>query len=215
MLEIGDSIGNDLGWGLARELRHTKNLRLIQIDTSSTGLSASWFFNWPHHLKVDLARFHPNLVIVCLGANDEQALAVNHVSHAFGSAQWAAVYRHRVRQMMQLVAGAKSYLLWVGLPIMQPDHYNSGVNLLNSIYSRSAQSVAGAVFQPTTHLLADAHGKYRAGARVNGVESALRAPDGIHFTVVGENVLATFVVHQISTIFHVTLAARAPMRIDG
>src|SRR5579872_7184314 len=59
ILEIGDSLGNDLGWGLARELRSMPGLRLIQLDKSSTGLAAGWFYNWHHHLATDLRRYHP------------------------------------------------------------------------------------------------------------------------------------------------------------
>ena len=51
-------------------------------------------------------------------------------------------------------------------------------------------------------------------AVVNGVQSALRAPDGIHFSVVGENVLATFVAHEISAIYHVPITLHEPMLID-
>jgi uncharacterized protein len=211
VLEIGDSLGNDLGWGLARELAGVPGLHLIQEDKSSTGLTATWFFNWPHHLSADLRRYHPNLVIVCLGANDEQALAVKGVSRAFGSSSWASVYRTRIRRVTSLATAAGSYVLWVGLPIMEPAQYRRGVNFLNAQYRAVVPTIPGAAFQPTWDLLADAQGNFRAGGSVNGVQSALRAPDGIHFTVVGENVFATFVARQIATIYHVPLAPREPM----
>ncbi len=215
ILEIGDSLGNDLGWGLARELTGIPGLRLVQLDKSSTGLSAGWFYNWHHHLSADLRRYHPNLVIICLGANDEQAIAVNGSSRAFGSASWAAAYQTRVRQLVTMATRAGSYVLWVGLPIMEPPHYRSGVNFLNLQYREVVTRVPGATFQPTWRLLANPQGQFRAGARVNGVEAALRASDGIHFTVYGEDVFSTFIAHQISAIYHVPLRLRAPMIIDG
>ena len=59
VLEIGDSLGNDLGWGLAREpVRHAGS-RLVQKDMSSTGLVTAWFYNWPRHFKTDLAPVPP------------------------------------------------------------------------------------------------------------------------------------------------------------
>lgn len=215
VLEIGDSLGNDLGWGLAREIIRPLGLRVIQLDKSSTGLTASWFFNWPHHLRAALARYHPNLVIVCLGANDEQALAIRGASQAFSSPRWTTVYRERVRQIVDLATHAGSYVLWVGLPIMEPAGYNRGVNFLNAQYRAVAPSVPGGSFQPTWRLMASPSGTFRAGARVNSVEAALRAPDGIHMTTVGEDVFATFIVHQINAIYHVALRVRAPMLING
>jgi hypothetical protein len=152
---------------------------------------------------------------VCLGANDEQALAIHGASQAFSSPKWASVYRARIRQIVQMATHAGSYVLWVGLPIMEPAGYNRGANFLNAQYRQVAPTVPGATFLPSWRLLASPAGTFRAGGRVDGVEAALRAPDGIHLTTVGEDVFATFVVHQISAIYHVPLHVRAPMKIDG
>src|SRR5438270_8423849 len=38
ILEIGDSLGNDLGWGLTRHLAAGTGLSLVQLDRSATGL---------------------------------------------------------------------------------------------------------------------------------------------------------------------------------
>ncbi len=214
VLEIGDSLGNDLGWGLARQFETTRGLHLIQLDKSSTGLAAGWYYNWPFHLKQDLDRYHPNLMVVFLGGNDEQAIAVNGVSQPFGSAGWAAAYQARVRDIASRASHAGCFVLWVGLPIMEPAGYNRGANFLNAQYRAVMKTVPGAAFLPTWRLLATPQGTFRAGAVVNGVSSALRAPDGIHFTVVGENVLSTFVAHEISAIYHVPLTLHAPMLID-
>ncbi|MGH9020499.1 MAG: hypothetical protein ACRDV0_05710, partial [Acidimicrobiales bacterium] len=99
VLEIGDSLGNDLGWGLNRELESTPGLRLIQEDISSTGLCATWFYSWPHHLALDLARYHPNLVLVFIGANDEQGLRVHGASAVFSSSAWDHAYLKRIHQI--------------------------------------------------------------------------------------------------------------------
>ncbi|MDE3065688.1 MAG: DUF459 domain-containing protein, partial [Acidobacteriota bacterium] len=212
VLEIGDSMGNDLGWGLARELA-SPGLRLVQVDRSSTGLSATWFFDWPRHLAADLRRYHPDLVIVCLGANDEQAIAVKGSSRAFGSDAWASVYRTRVRRLAAMATHAGSYVLWVGLPVMEPAGYRRGVNFLNAQYRAVVPTVPGATFQPTWRLMADTRGNFRAGGLVNGAQAVLRSADGIHFTVIGEDVFATFVARQISAIYHVPLTLRAPMTL--
>ena len=89
LLEIGDSLGDDLEYGLRHELQYTPGLKLIQRNKSSTGLSAAWYYNWPAHLKSFLHDYHPDLVVVMFGANDEQALAVNGVSQPFGSTEMA------------------------------------------------------------------------------------------------------------------------------
>ena len=174
ILEIGDSLGDDLEYGIRHELQFTPGLKLIQRNKTSTGLSATWFYNWPAHLESDLQQYHPNLVVILFGANDEQALAVHGVSQPFGSLKWHTAYVARVRRIDRLVTKAGAYAFWVGLPIAEPKSYSEGLEALNDIYEKVATSTPGVTFQPMWHLLATKGGHYRGGAKVNGVESALR-----------------------------------------
>ncbi len=215
VLEIGDSLGNDLGWGLARELGGERGLTLVQADRSSTGLVTTWFYDWPRHLAALVARLHPDLTIVCLGGNDEQGLTSNGVTYAFASPGWRTAYRSRVRSIDRLVTRAHSYVLWVGLPIMAPFGYSQGVTILNSIYRSVASTVAGVTYAASWQLFANAAGRYRAAAPVNHVDTALRSSDGIHFTVAGEDVVATYVARVVAAVYHVHLALSAPAVITG
>jgi len=213
VLEIGDSLGSDLGWGLARELAATPALKLVQHDKSASGLVASWFYNWPVHLKTMLAQEHPDLVIVCVGGDDEQGLTINGHAYGFNTPQWRTRYTALIRQIDTMITGAGSYVLWVGLPVMAPTSYSEGVAVLNSFYRSVALTVPGATYLPSWDLFANAQGQYQSAAPVNHVQSVLRSPDGIHLSYVGENVFATFVAHEIAAIYHVHLEPSAPASI--
>jgi len=214
LLEIGDSLGDDLEYGIRHELQFTPGLKLIQRNKTSTGLSASWFYNWPAHLKSDLHDYHPNLVVIMFGANDEQALSVHGASQPFGSPKWRNAYIARVRRIDRMVTKAGAYAFWVGLPIAAPKSYRQGLRALNAIYSQVATSTPGVTFQPMWHLLATKGGNYRGGAVVNKVQSALRLSDGIHFTSTGELVIGTFVARQLATVYNVKLRPEEPAYID-
>jgi lysophospholipase L1-like esterase len=214
LLEIGDSLGDDLEYGIRHELQFTPGLKLIQRNKESTGLSASWYYNWPSHLKTFLHDYHPNLVVILFGANDEQALAVDGASQPFGSPKWRSAYVARVRRIDRMVTKAGAYAFWVGLPIAGPKIYSQGLRALNAIYSQVAMSTPGVTFQPMWHLLATKSGNYRGGAVVNNVQSALRKSDGIHFTSTGELVIGTFVAKQLATVFNVSLRPEEPAYID-
>jgi hypothetical protein len=214
LLEIGDSLGDDLEYGIRHELQFTPGLKLIQRNKTSTGLSASWFYNWPAHLKSDLHDYHPNLVVIMFGANDEQALAVDGVSQPFGSPKWRSAYIARVRRIDRMVTKAGAYAFWVGLPIAAPKSYSQGLRALNDIYVQVATSTPGVTFQPMWHLLSTKSGNYRGGAVVNNVQSALRLSDGIHFTSTGELVIGTFVARQLATVYNVNLRPEEPAYID-
>ena len=214
LLEIGDSLGDDLEYGIRHELQFTPGLKLIQRNKTSTGLSASWFYNWPAHLKSDLHDYHPNLVVIMFGANDEQALNVDGVSQPFGSPKWRSAYIARVRRIDRMVTKAGAYAFWVGLPIAAPKSYSQGLRALNDIYVQVATSTPGVTFQPMWHLLSTKSGNYRGGAVVNNVQSALRLSDGIHFTSTGELVIGTFVARQLATVYNVNLRPEEPAYID-
>jgi hypothetical protein len=215
VVEIGDSLGNDLGWGFARELERTPGMHLVQLDRSSTGLSATWFYSWPVKLKAALRRYHPNLVLVMLGANDEQAIRVNGASASFSTPAWDRAYLKRIHQIVAESTAAGAYVLWVGLPVMEPPQFRAGAHLLNSLYAREVPSVAGGAFLPTWNLFADRAGNFHESALVNGSPQVLRAPDGIHFSVVGEDVLATYVAREITAVYGVPLHPDEPETITG
>ncbi len=215
ILEIGDSIGSELGWGLGREIFKVPGIELIERDKSSTGLAASWYYNWPAHLRGLLHKYRPNLVIVCLGANDQQAISRRGTAMNFATAAWRSAYRANIDQILSLAHHHGAYLLWVGLPVMRPSQYNRGVTLLNSLYAEQVSHSPGAIFVSTSQLLATSSGEFRHTAHVGTRVEILRAPDGIHFTVIGEDVFATYVVKAIAATLHVELPLSAPMGING
>jgi hypothetical protein len=214
VLEIGDSLGNDLGWGMARQLGHDHALRLVQADKSSSGLLTPWFYDWAQKEKVLLAQYKPQLVIITFGANDEQNLKVNGHVLAFGSAPWVTAYTAIVTKMATAATNTGAYVLWVGMPIMQPNGYRQGMVLINSVFANVATAVPGMAFLPTWDLFANAHGAFEDAARVNNVPSLLREPDGIHFSYVGENVISTYVTRNIGIIYHVLITPESAMYID-
>jgi hypothetical protein len=215
VLEIGDSLGDDLGWGLRRQLSGYPWLNLVQEDKSSSGLANSWFYDWPAHLATFLHQYHPNILVVCLGGNDQQNFYVKGVFEAVGSTRWRATYSHYVRQIVDIARGAGAQVLWVGLPVMEPTYYSRGAAMLDSLYAAAILNVQGTAYVPTWRLFATSNGAYRGDAAVNGVSQQLRAADGIHFSEVGENVLATYVLAQMSVVFHLPLRAAEPAVISS
>ncbi|MHB8380352.1 MAG: DUF459 domain-containing protein [Acidimicrobiales bacterium] len=213
VLEIGDSLGNDLGWGLARELASTRALTLTQKDKSASGLVTTWFYNWHQHLKTLLKRNHPDLVIVCVGGDDEQGMKVNGKVYSFNSPPWRTRYTALIRQIDTMTTRAGSYVLWVGLPVMAPNIYDEGVITLNSLFRSVAATVPGVTYLPSWALFTNSRGQFEMSGSVNHVRTVLRAPDGIHLSYVGENVFATFVADEVATIYHVKLRPSQPVSI--
>jgi hypothetical protein len=215
VLEIGDSLGNDLGWGLARVLPTGSGLQLDQLDTSATGLVNTSFYDWPTRLEADIAQYHPQLVIVSLGGNDEQGMVQDGSVLQFPTAAWQDAYLARVDQIINEATADGAFVLWVGLPIMQQPSYSQGIATLNSLYQEAASLSPRASFISTWSLFANPAGDFASTAMVNGVAATLREPDGIHYSLAGENVIATYVTEEIASIYHVQLVPGSPSSITG
>ena len=215
ILIVGDSIGNNLSVGIKSQLGGTKGVIINSRSKSSTGLSNSWFYNWPKEFKKMLNQYKPNLVIVMLGANDHQNMKIGSKVVSFGSAAWNAKYASYMREMTGMATAAGAYLTWVGLPVMRPASYAKAMTQLNAIYEDVATHETGVSFVKTKDYFSDSRGKFRAWANINGKRSKIRGDDGIHFASAGQPVLGTFVIDQLKTIFHVKISAKAPKRITG
>lgn len=215
VLEIGDSLGNDLGWGLARQLGPASGLDLVQVDKSASGLANSSFYDWPAQLAVDLGQYHPQLVLVSLGGNDEQGLEVDGSAVQFPSPAWQTAYVARVRQLVSEATAAGAYVLWVGLPVMQQGSYSAGIEILNSLYQRALAPTPTASFISTWSVFANPQGAFQPEAVVDGTPALLRQSDGVHYSEAGEAVIATYAIRQMALLYHVPLVPLDPAVISS
>ena len=215
VLLVGDSMGNNLGSGLMYQLERTKGINFIKRSKGSTGLSNSWFYDWPAILKPMLGRYKPNLVIVMLGANDRQNMKVGGSTLSFGTSAWKQAYRDQIDRITAMITKAGSYTLWVGLPVMEPKSYGEGMAELNKLYSTQAPLTPGVTFLDVWSYLADDRGQYRDRVRVNNTFTNIRGGDGIHFSMSGMRVLASYVLLHIRETYSVNVRPRQELPITG
>jgi hypothetical protein len=98
---------------------------------------------------------------------------------------------------------------------MQQSSYSQGTQILNSIYQAVINTEPDATFVPTWSLFSNPQGQFQANAMVNRNQEALRQPDGVHLTYMGENVEATYILREMALIYHVQLAPKDPLVVTG
>ncbi len=206
IVEVGDSLGEDLGFGLGDyEFASDPFVHVIQAAKGDTGLARPDFYNWPAALETLLAEYHPGAVIVFLGANDSQSFYQGSQYVAVFSALWHRVYAARVALMMSEALDADARVVWVGMPIMQSPAFSAEMQTMNSIYQAQAALHPGALYFSSWPVFCNSDGQYQASAVIGGQDVLLRDPDGIHIASGGGDLLAQDLVAPMERAWKIRL----------
>lgn len=202
VLEIGDSLGVDLGWGMQWALHGDSKVTLVEDARGDTGLANTGYYDWPLALRTDLAASHPQILVVFLGANDDQDFFVGTRYVAFGSALWEREYGNRVAEMMDEATRAGARVLWVGMPIMRSATLSAAVMKVDAVYQREARGRPNVTYFSSWKLFSTRKGQFNGGdTDVAGAPSPLRDPDGVHLDLGGEDLLGAAVVKEMRELY--------------
>jgi len=194
---IGDSLAGPVGWGI--EALGAGTADTIIENHGGSGLVRDDVFDWPADAPALLEASAPDVVVVILGANDGQSILDAGGSLAFGTEAWLDAYRSRVEAFVaQLAAGSKA-VYWVGVPIMEAASYRARMEVLNDLLAVVARDHDELEFIDIWDVLAGPDGAYRSHLpAADGGEIAVRAPDGIHYTQAGADLVAARVFAAIA-----------------
>lgn len=202
VLEVGDSLGIDLGWGMQWALGSDSSVDLVQDAYGDSGLSNEAFYDWPSVLETELQATHPQIVVVFLGANDHQGFPCGTGDCEPGTAAWDTAYAARVATMMSEATAAGARVLWVGMPVMESPSFSAEMVHINSIFRAEAALHPGVTYFSSWSVFSTPSGAYNGGdTDVTGEEEPLRDPDGIHLDVGGEDLLGSVVVQELKSLY--------------
>lgn len=211
VLEIGDSLGIDLGDQLQAQLDATGLATTTVAAMGDTGLANLSYYDWPAQLVPLLATDHPQLVVVFLGANDDQGLYVDGTAAEPGTATWAAAYGQRVDAVLREATDTGARVVWVGMPPMANADLNAAMAVEDTIYAHETDAFPGTVYVASAPVLGGASGQYEtAGTDGSGQPVVLRTPDGVHLTPAGAGLLAAAVIDAVDSRWHLSLVSPTP-----
>lgn len=185
VLIVGDSlIMEGLGPALLRTLRKNTDLDVAREGKYSTGLTRTDTFDWPKHMETLVPDKRPNLIVVCLGANDFQDILIGGKRHIAGTEKWSALYRARADAFLAAATRDGAEVLWLGLPIMGSESYEKRIRALSNLQQAACASVAPLCrFADNVSVLADKNGNYLSHITDDqGRQVRLRYKDKIHVT---------------------------------
>lgn len=205
MLNIGDSLGVDLGYGLGDQYGPDPWVNLIQKSRIDTSLSLPNYYDWPANLEQFLHQYHPHVVVVMIGGNDTHGLVQNNQSVGFGTPTWRIDYAERVQQIMDEVTATGARVFWVGEPIMQSAGLSQQMLQVNGVAAHVAAITPGATYFSSWNLFA-VHGQYSEYIPgPSGGEIDARYPDGTHIAPGGYDYLALKMVKPMEQAWRIKL----------
>ncbi len=188
VLIVGDSLVME-GFGpvLQRSLRARNELDVVREGKYSTGLTRSDQLDWPAHLRTLLQKHRPDVIVVCLGANDPQDIIDGRKKrHLTGSESWRALYQARAEHFLHVAESEGASVIWSGLPVMGRETYDKRIRILSDLQRAACESGSRCTFVDNRRTLAGSRGEYlNFAVDERGHRVRLRYKDKIHVTEEG------------------------------
>jgi uncharacterized protein len=187
----GDSHVGTLAIFLSYDLEQTGVVTPSSTYRDASGLADPKFFDWPATVRAEVAGHHPRAAVVVLGTNDARDMVVDGAYLGFGSREWLAEYRRRVRSVIDILReGGVQRIYWVGAPIIADREYGPQLQVVNDCIRAEVERQADAVEYIDAWRLFAAPG--------GGYDQRWRQQDGVHFNTAGAKRLAAEVERRIS-----------------
>lgn len=189
---VGDSMmAVGLSNVLLRDSAQNRNLQMLKAFRSGTGLARPDVFDWMSEYPAMIGNSNPDTIIVAIGANDGQDFLDGDKPLKVGTDQWISVYQQRTQQFLEMLTANGAHVIWIGLPPMKAAGYNSRIALINRISLSVVSTNPNAVWWNPAPYIGDQRGNYLEFAtQADGNVQRLRAPDGIHMSLDGAELLS-------------------------
>jgi hypothetical protein len=167
----------------------------------SSGLSRPDFFDWPTIGAQAYREFRPHATVVNFGGNDAQGQRMPPGQEPpwvrWPEPAWPAEYGRRVVAFANAVAPRGEHLFWLGMPAMRSVGFDNRLRKINRIVRSSLAGRPGARFVSLRRVLSRGQQRYSDELLVDGVETRVREPDGVHINRGGGRYVARKVAPQI------------------
>jgi hypothetical protein len=202
LLVTGDSMSMPLDVEIARRLSGG-GVKVVRDPHVGTGISNSLIVDWGKLSARQVAKDHPDAIVVFIGANDGFAFqAPGGKPINCCGVPWATVYATRVRQMMNTYRHAgTSRVYWITLPTPRDPTRQRIARTVNAAIGVAAEPWRSQVRVIDTVPIFTPGGRYRDSMSIGGRDTIVRQSDGIHLNEAGSSLLADRVLAAVDRDF--------------
>lgn len=202
---VGDSMADGI-WGAFFRLTGNQHcspdeLTLVRNAKNGSGLARLDHFDWTVEMDSLLKTETPSLVFASIGLNDRQDLVMpDKTKLKLGSDAWLAQYKKNVADFYEHAGAGGVPVLLVGLPNLRDANAEKHAELVNGIYEEVARDEHDVeVTYVAPWRMTNDDGSFASyGPDLGGATVQIRAPDGLHFTQAGYDVLGKYLEPALS-----------------
>src|SRR3954447_16312159 len=201
LLVTGDSLSQPLDSELARLLT-PKGVKGIRDPHLGSGISKSFLVDWGQLSADQVRKDKPDAIVVMIGANEGYPFDKQGGGELeCCGADWAAEYANRVRAMMNTYrAKGAARVYWVKLMTPRSKARADIGRVVNAAITVAAEPWKTQVRLIDTIPVFTPTG-YRDAMPIDGEDTIVRQPDGIHLNDTGAAFLAEIVIKRIGQDF--------------
>jgi hypothetical protein len=189
---VGDSMADGLWGAMFRRLGKDKclaeKIKLMRNAKNGTGLTRLDQYNWVEEVSTLATDPGVDLFVASFGVNDRQPIVdAAKTRTEYGGAAFDARYEGLVEDVVRSALSHGSSIVVMGLPVMLDPAANADATAKNKLFADAVAQVASprAVYVPPWRSQpgVDEYKPFLPNA--NDAMVQVRAPDGVHFTGVG------------------------------
>ncbi|MDX6625196.1 MAG: uncharacterized protein QOE56_185 [Solirubrobacterales bacterium] len=191
LLVTGDSLSTPLDQELGQRLA-PDGVNVVRDPHLATGISRDDIVDWAKLSATQVAADHPDAIVIFIGANEGLPMpGPGGEDVGCCGPEWAAIWANRARQLMDNYRqGGAAKVYWLTVPAARDPDRRPIVDAVDAaVYAAAAPWRSqvrvldmGAIFTPGD--------RFRNAMEVDGSETIVREPDGIHLNRAGSAIAA-------------------------
>jgi lysophospholipase L1-like esterase len=191
LLVTGDSLSTPLDLELGQRLA-PDGVDVVRDPHLATGISRDDLVDWAQLSATQVAGDRPDAVVIFIGANEGLPMprpGGEDVSCC--GPEWAAIWANRARQLMDNYRqGGAAKVYWLTVPTARDPDRKPIVDAVNAAVYAAAAPVRSSVRVLDMGEIFTPGDRFRDAMEVDGRETIVREPDGIHLNDAGSALAA-------------------------
>jgi lysophospholipase L1-like esterase len=193
----GDSVMGEIAFSFQRFAAHHTAWTVINAHKVSSGLCNTEYYDWPKTAG-DLAKqYHPDIVLLTMGPNDGQDIYLSGKRLKMGSDAWHAEYVSRFRSLVADASSTGAKVYWFSVPVMRDASLESKMVHIRDAQRDALSQMPQVTIIDETADFRDEDGHFIEKGKVDGKLRTLRAPDGVHLTAAGADILVNALADEM------------------